>query len=66
MWRVTRADPKGLHLWFDPDIEFPRLYELEPRPEDGVAIANEGDDQRGLFDEVGQVTDGLPEGDLPF
>jgi len=28
-WRVTKADPSGLTLWFDPMTEFPRLFDLE-------------------------------------
>ncbi len=42
MWRVSRAEPKGLHLWFDPETEFPRLYEL--LPSDGSVAPEVPDD----------------------
>ena len=44
MWRVSRAAPFGLHVWFDPDTEFPRLYELEPHSKSGVPEVSEVDD----------------------
>ena len=28
MWRISRAAPFGLHLWFDPDLEVPSLRDL--------------------------------------
>ncbi len=28
MWRVSTAEPFGLHLWFDPDCEVPTLRSL--------------------------------------
>ena len=44
MWRVSVALPHGLHLWFDPGTEFPRLFELEPGAERRVRTFSEGDD----------------------
>jgi len=47
MWRVSRAEPYGLHVWFDPDTEVVRLFEfdpLEPRPKTGVYEVCERDD----------------------
>jgi len=43
-WRVLKAEPSGLLLWFDPMIECPRLYELEPPKDSGVLEYCEGDD----------------------
>jgi len=45
-WRVTCATPSGLTLWFDPMVEFPRLYELEPSLRAGVETLV-GDDANG-------------------
>ena len=28
MWRLSLAEPFGLHLWFDPDCEVPELRPL--------------------------------------
>ena len=47
---MSRAEPFGLHLWFDPDTEFPRLYELEPGAERGVPAVREVDDWSGQSD----------------
>jgi len=44
-WRCSRAEPKGLHVWFDPAVEFVRLYRLDPPKDEGVADACEVDDQ---------------------
>jgi len=44
MWRVSRAEPYGLHVWFDPDTEVVKLFDLEPHPKDGVRELREGDD----------------------
>ena len=44
LWRLWRAEPSGLLLWFDPEREFPRLYELEPQMKSGVEGYCEGDD----------------------
>jgi len=43
-WRISKAEPSGLHLWFDPMTEFPRLFELEPSLRRGVVSTTEGDD----------------------
>ena len=64
-WRVSRAAPSGLQIWFDPELETVRLYELEPEQMRGVADALEGDDHGSLFDELDQVN-GSSEDDLPF
>ena len=44
-WRVMEAEPSGLLLWFDPETEFPRLYEVEPPRDSGVDSYCEEDDQ---------------------
>ena len=46
-WRVSRALPSGLQVWFDPEVETIKLFALEPSPEARVADALEGDDQEG-------------------
>ena len=66
-WRVTEASPSGAYVWFDPSRETIRLYELEPPPDRGVAIACEGGDQADLFetDQEKSVSRSL-DTDLPF
>ena len=64
-WRVAAASPSGLQVWFDPETEFLRLYDLEPPDSPGVADACEGDDQEGLAapDQVtfvAELSDDLP------
>jgi len=66
-WRVQDAEPSGFFVWFDAARESVELYELEPPEESGVVALLEGDDQRGLFDEVDQVNISSPgHGELPF
>ncbi len=64
-WRVSRALPSGLQIWFDPKTETVKLFELEPRPEGGVADALEGDDQEDSG-RPSSSNNELPEGELPF
>ena len=64
-WRVSEADPSGAHVWFDPEREEVRLYELDPQTETGVRKCSEGDDlyeQHELF----QVTPVIFDDGLPF
>ena len=63
-WRVTHAEPSGLFVWFDPTREAVELYELEPPKDEGVAKANEGDDQYDL--EYDPQSDKNELGELPF
>ncbi len=68
-WRVIKAEPSGLFVWFDPDRESVELYEVEPLLEGGVASASEGDDQTRLFAGASSSDDTPvdPDGsDLPF
>ena len=66
-WRVARAEPSGLMLWFDPTCETPRLYAKDPPEHQGVPDGHE----RGLhgtqlvipFMETGPPH---PEEGLPF
>ncbi len=44
LWRISRAEPKGLHLWFDEKTERPRLYSLEPSTEERVLDVHGADD----------------------
>ena len=72
-WRVSRAEPSGLHLWFDPMVEFPRLYEnespdrVEPPPGIGVQGYCERDDHTGPDgpDQV-KVLDLFPQIEIPL
>ena len=66
-WRVQEAEPSGSFVWFDPSRERVELFSLEePRPEDGVASASEGGDQRGLFDASYPGNREVIDDDLPF
>ena len=68
-WRVRKAEPSGLFVWFDPDRESVELYEMDPLTQSGVADALEEGDQRSLFGDPNQVNDVLEtslEDDLPF
>ena len=49
-WRLTKAEPWGLMVWFDPSTEVVRLYELEPSTESGVYEVDEGDDPESNSD----------------
>ncbi len=66
MWRVSRAEPFGLHVWFDPDTEFPRLYELEPQPKDGVQEYTRGDDLSCSGENLDQKKTLFHQEELPF
>jgi len=35
-WRLSRAAPYGLHLWFDPDTEVPTLRLLTEEEKSGT------------------------------
>ena len=41
-WRVLKAEPSGLMVWFDPDQERLELHDLEPPGEAGVHDVHEG------------------------
>ena len=41
MWRISRADPFGLHLWFDPDCEVVSIRPLTDE-EKGVRLDMHG------------------------
>ena len=66
-WRVSKAEPSGLQVWFDPETEVVKLYALEPHAMRGVLEFGEGDDLRtGPNDQMEpQVVLRLDEG-LPF
>ena len=52
-WRVCEASPSGLQLWFDPRVEFPRLYVLgDPLPEERVPAVRESDATDGPFGQI--------------
>ena len=66
LWRVSQAEPRGLHVWFDPDTEVLKLYALEPQPKVGVGEDLEGDD-RDAPGRPDQVNDQLVlDDELPF
>jgi len=62
-WRVSKAEPSGLQLWFDPMIEFPRLYALEPSLRSGVEDCTRGDGTAGEVSRYQQLD--LLEVELP-
>ena len=64
-WRVSRALPSGLQVWFDPSTETIKLFELEPHPPGGVADALEGD-ERDEIPESSSSNDEIGQSDLPF
>jgi len=66
MWRVSRAAPYGLHLWFDPDTERPRLYELEPHLKSGVPEGGERDDCDSFAVDLDQKKQMFLQEELPF
>jgi len=66
-WRICQAEPSGLLLWFDPMIEFPRLFELEPSLRSGVDNSDERDDLARTVSKYQQLSllDELPpDGDV--
>ena len=66
-WRVSKAEPSGLQVWFDPELEEVRIYELEPRSENGVGEDLEEGDQRSLFGDSTQVNEAPGDDqELPF
>ena len=40
---MSKAAPYGMHLWFDPDTEYVKVFE-EPRAKRGVPAVPESDD----------------------
>ena len=54
-WRIMKAEPSGLLLWFDPMTEFPRLYELEPSLREGVDPLVRGGDTESIVHEIAQL-----------
>ena len=63
-WRVSRALPSGLQIWFDSELETVRLYELDPPEIPGVADALEGDEQTASPD--GESSNNEADLGLPF
>ena len=58
-WRVTGAEPRGLNVWFDPDSEYVRLFDIpHPDSDEGrrflerVAVSG----IRSYLDSVGSVS----------
>ena len=68
-WRILRADPSGLLLWFDPRVEFPRLFTLPPdkRPDDSEEARRVAVGELELYlDRVGSVSAGEDEDEDPW
>ena len=65
-WRVSRALPSGLQVWFDPEHETIKLYELEPLPEGGVTVGHERSAPTDPDDSNIKSPPGVDQGDLPF
>ncbi len=51
-WRVSRAEPFGLNVWFDPSRERLRLYDVDPGEEAGVPAVPEFDDDDSRADSI--------------
>jgi len=49
-WRVVKAEPSGLFVWYDPAREAVELYEQEPLKDEGVLEFSEGDDSKDQYD----------------
>ena len=64
MWRMSKAAPYGMHLWFDPDTEYVRVFE-EPRAKRGVPAVPDVDDVISS-DESDQLTLLVSPDELPF
>ena len=65
-WRVSKAEPSGLQVWFDPVKEFVRLYALEPSEIPRVADALERGDQLDLVFPLSSKRGVVLSDDLPF
>ena len=70
-WRITKANPRGFMMWFDPDVEIPCLRSLPP-DSDGYDPFYEGGALLGTFEEEGGVpcegsdSEETDDDDLPF
>ena len=65
-WRVSRALPSGLQVWFDPELETIKLYALDPEEARGVADALEGDDSNRDSSDPSSSNNELETLELPF
>ena len=63
-WRVSKAEPSGLQVWFDPEVETVRLFSLDPLEKRGVDEIPEGDGRDDLELSIEQEVS--REGLLPF
>jgi len=48
-WRVQRAVPFGLHVWFDPSVETLRLYHIPCDDELEPPVLSEKVDKQGML-----------------
>ena len=64
-WRVSKGEPLGLHVWFDPRTETVRLFELDPLEIPGVDDVCEGDDRDGTGRPSSEKNE-FADGELPF
>ena len=66
-WRVTKGDPSGFHVWFDPATEHVRLYHGPPRLRsekiDARPVVDEGG-ELGYLDKVVSMSENEPEAEL--
>ena len=69
-WRLAKAEPSGLMVWFDPASELVRLYdlvgELEPPKDSGVDSFSEKDEPGEYCPSHSELNEDHPQGDLPF
>ncbi len=46
-WRVSKGDPSGAHVWFDPGKELVRLFRLPPHDSEAATEDHAGVDKPG-------------------
>ncbi len=63
---MVEAQPHGLTVWFDPEVERVELHDVEPPSEDGVLEVREAGDRRGLWDALYPGRREVLEEGLPF
>ena len=64
-WRVSKAEPSGLHVWFDPTTEVLKIYALEPSEIPRVGEGYEGVDPTDSPDGESSTSE-LESLELPF
>jgi len=63
-WRMTRGIPKGTHVWFDPSVEYVKLFRLPPRDGEEAVDSLEGVDSRGEIGYLDKVVSVSADGQM--